>query len=283
MSNKHIQISALSAFFLSFLLISCGGEQKEVVIDREITTDTLKAEVRSGMGSISANIPSPLDLTTEIAGAGFTYNKSLLNSTSKLASYSTNYKKALNLGIYGADLGYVTGFKQSQDALEYLTSVAKLSDQVGIASAFDQDLIKEIVESMGKEDTTSMTADLIKEAFQKAERNLRSNERISTASLMVAGGWIEGLHIATQVIGDSPKNEKNGALYQRVWNQIYSFSYVLDLLNEYKDNADCAQLLEDLKDFGPMIEPFSKKPSLKLEDIVKIREKITAVRNQIAS
>lgn len=283
MENKFIQVSVFSGLLLSFLFTSCGEAPKEVVIDREVTTDTLKAEVTSGLGSISANIPSPLDLTAEIGGAGFNYNKSILNSTGKTSGYSTNYKKAINLGIYGADLGYVIGFKQSQDAYEYLNSIGKLSEEVGIASAFDQEMIKAIVESMGKEDTISQTASLIKEAFHKAERNLRSNERVATASLMITGGWVEGLHIATQVIGDVPKNEKNGALYQRVWSQVYSFTYILDLLNEYKSNADCAKLLEELKDFEQVVEQFSKKPNLNNSDIAIIREKITLIRNQIAS
>ena len=281
MKNKFIPVSVFSGLLLSFIFTSCGEAPKEVVIDREITTDTLKAKVTSGLGSISANIPSPLDLTSEISGAGFNYNKGLLNSTSKASNYSTNYKKALNLGVYGADLGYVTGFKQSQDAYEYLNSIGKLSEDVGISSAFDQEMIKAIVESMSKEDTTSQTASLIKEAFQKAERNLRSHERVTTASLMITGGWIEGLHIATQVIGDTPKNEKNGALYQRVWSQIYSFTYILDLLNEYKSNPDCAKLLEELKDFEQVVGQFSKKPNLNNSDISIIREKITVARNQI--
>jgi len=233
MTKKFISVSAICGLFaVNFFFYSCGGgEQKEVVLDEQETTDTLSVDTKASLGSISVNIPLPLEISGEISGAGINYNKSLLNSGSKASGYSTNYQKALNLGVYGTDLGYCTGFQQLQDALEYLGAIKKLAEGVGIASAFDEATIKQVVESMGKEDTTGKTAALIKDAFGKAERNLRSHDRIAVVALMFCGGWVEGLYIVTQAIGTTERNSKTEKLYTRIWNQAFSFQYVIELLN----------------------------------------------------
>ena len=40
--------------------------------------------------------------------------------------YATDFSKALNLGIYGADLGYVSMYNKTQDAISYLAVIASL-------------------------------------------------------------------------------------------------------------------------------------------------------------
>ena len=262
--------------------MSCKGGHKEVVLDEEITTDTLSEGTKSSLESISVNIPSPMEVTGEIAGAGISFNKSLVNPTNKASNYSTNYQKALNLGIYGSDLGYVTGFKQMQDALGYIGTVKKLAEEVGVSSAYDEEAIKKIVDNMSKvEDSTSNTGELIKEVYQKAERNLRSQHRVEITGLVVTGGWIEGLYVATQALGTEQRNEKNEKLYSRIWNQAYSFQYVSQLLNEYKTNPDFAKLLEELKDVEALCKSIEKRPKINNAEILQLKEKITVVRNKI--
>ena len=97
MTNKLISTPVLCGLLaVNFLFFSCGGEQKEVVLDEEVTTDTLNVDTKASLGSISVNIPSPIEITGEISGAGFSFKKDILNSTSKASGYSTNYQKALN-------------------------------------------------------------------------------------------------------------------------------------------------------------------------------------------
>lgn len=266
---------------VSSLLMSCKGEIKETEIDEEITTDTLSSATRSGLQGISVNIPSPIKVTGEIAGAGILFNKSIVNPASKVSSYATNYQKALNLGVYGTDLGYLTGFKQMQDAMGYIVTVKKLAEDVGVSSAYDEAAIKRIVENLSKEDSISETKDLIDDAYLKAERNLRSQQRVEIAGLVVTGGWVEGLYVATQAIGTSPRDEKSENLYSRVWDQAYSFRYVSELLNENQKNPDFAKLIEELKDVQILCKQLEYKPKMNNADVLLLKDKITVVRNKI--
>ncbi len=76
------------------------------------------------------SIPSPLQTAMLIQKTGSAYDKSILNTKENMNQYATDFSKALNLGIYGADLGYVNMYSKTQDAISYLAAVKKLSDDV---------------------------------------------------------------------------------------------------------------------------------------------------------
>ena len=265
---------------LVLLVTSCKPKPVEV-IDEEVTKDTLSEGTKSSLESISVNIPSPMDVTGEISGAGISFNKSIINPTSKASSYATNYQKSLNLGVYGSDLGYVTGFKQMQDALGYIGTVKKLAEETGVSSAYDEEAIKKIVDNMSKVDSAAKTSALIKEVYGKAERNLRSHQRVEVAGLVITAGWIEGLYVATQALGASPRDSKNEKLYSRIWNQAYSFQYVAQLLNDNKKNPDFAKLIEELKDVQTLCKSLENRPKMGNADVLKLKDAITIVRNKI--
>ncbi len=265
---------------LIFVVTSCKHKRVEV-IDEEVTKDTISEGVKNSLESISVNIPSPLEVTGEISGAGISFNKNIINPTSKASSYSTSGQKALALGIYGSDLGYVTGFKQMQDALGYIGTVKKLAEETGVSSAYDEPAIKRIVENMSKPDSAAKTNALIKEVYGKAERNLRSHQRIEIAGLVVASGWVEGLYVAVQALGDVQRDAKTEKLYTRIWNQVFSYQYVAQFLNENQKNADFAKLIEELKDVEKLCKGLENRPKLSNADIQTIKEKITVVRNKI--
>ena len=280
-SRKFFTIPALCGLCSIFFLVTSCKPKKVEVLDEEITKDTLSEGTKNSMESISVNIPSPTEVTGEIAGAGISFNKSIINPTSKASSYSTNYQKALNLGVYGSDLGYVTGFKQMQDALEYIGTVKKLAEETGVSSAYDEAAIKKIVDNMSKVDSVEKTSALIKEVYQKAERNLRSHQRIEVAGLIVTAGWVEGLYVAVQALGTTPRDSKNEKLYSRIWNQAYSYQYVAQLLNDNQKNPDFAKLIEELKDVQTLCKSMENRPKMGNADVLKLKDAITIVRNKI--
>ena len=65
------------------------------------------------------------------------YNGSLLNQSDNLPKYNNNYKKALNLGVYGTDLGYTNIYGQNQDGIKYISSIKSLADELNIGQFFD--------------------------------------------------------------------------------------------------------------------------------------------------
>ena len=281
MKTKYINIFSLAAV-VSFTLLACGGgEEHGGPVDEEVTTDTLSAEVKMQINVIRVSIPSPLLVTKQISKGGYNYNKSVLNPSSKASGYSGKLQAAANLGVYGADLGYAAGYSQSQDVLEYVAQIGRLAKTVGVESAFDQEFGKELNDNIGKEDTLGS---IIDNAYAKAERNMRSNARVNAASIMIAGGWVEGLYIATQALSGtstSGKDSLNTELYHTIYNHVSSYTYVTDLLTALKGDADCAKMLEDIKSIEKTITPYTIMNKMKKEDVMKIKEIIAPLRAKI--
>jgi len=94
------------------LLVSCSSGKKP---DDEAFLQSLENQTTAGAGvdeevinSILEQIPSPLEISVLLKESGSKYAPEILNSSNNLPKYNSNYKKALNLGVYGTDLGYTT-------------------------------------------------------------------------------------------------------------------------------------------------------------------------------
>ena len=105
------------------ILASCGSGKKP---DEQAFNDSLDSAKNQGatideavISSILQQIPSPLEISVLLKESGTKYNSTILNTTENLPKYNNNYKKALNLGIYGTDLGYTNIYEQNQDG-QYL-------------------------------------------------------------------------------------------------------------------------------------------------------------------
>ncbi|MBN8703980.1 MAG: hypothetical protein J0M08_13010 [Bacteroidetes bacterium] len=264
----------------TLLMSACGGNKEEQVVDVQTTTDTLSQDVRGDMTILRGSIPSPSDLTSVLSKAGYNYNKNSMNSTSKASSYSSKFQQAANLGGYGACLGYATAYKQNQDVIDYMAQMSKLAKSIGIDSAFDPEFMKAVSENIGKEDTVRR---LIDRAYDKAERNLRSNDRVEVTTLVVAGGWVEGLYIASDIIGGKPKDDKNAIAYDQIYSHINALPYVIDFLSHFPKNQDCINLSKELKELRDIIDPLAKTKDFNQENVAKIKEAITPLRNKIVS
>ena len=183
---------------LCFLLFaSCGGD-KGKTSSEEVQEDT--AKVVSGavlnIGGELFSIPSPLQTAMLIQKTGSPYDKSILNTKENMHQYATDFAKAINLGIYGADLGYVNMYNKTQDAISYLAAVKKLSDELGVSGAFDTQTMERFNKNIANKDSMMVLVGL---AYRAGDAFLKQNKRNDISGLILAGGWIESLNFAVAV------------------------------------------------------------------------------------
>ena len=62
---------------------------------------------KEAMNDIIDNISSPVEMAALIKSTGVPFNQKFLASTKNVDNLSTDFKQALNLGVYGCDLGYL--------------------------------------------------------------------------------------------------------------------------------------------------------------------------------
>ena len=121
----------ITAGLMLAMVFACSSgkttEEQEFMAGLD-TTKTLGPSISEEViNDILQRIPAPLEISVLLKESGKQYNASFLNPTDNLARYNTNYKKALNLGIYGTDLGYTNIYEQNNDGIKYMATIKELA------------------------------------------------------------------------------------------------------------------------------------------------------------
>ncbi len=228
----------------SVLLVSCGG-------DKDTTGDGKVVEVKSeledrteNIENIFFNIPSPVETVNILKQAGATYEWNLPLDPKKLDGFSGVVNQALAMGIYGADLNYASVFNQSNDMYMFLSCAEKLGNDLGVGGVFTKEVTGRIEENVENKDSMQT---IISETFWQIDNQLMDEGRENVSALIVAGGWLEGIYLATQLSVLNPKNEE---IKQRIAEQKYSIENLLNLLKSYENSKGLEEIIvsyEELK------------------------------------
>ena len=228
-------------FISTLILSSCGNGTDDADKTEKQTGKMDSSNLAVGVKGKVFIIPSPIQTAMLIQKSGASYNKEMLNGADKVNSYSTKLQKCLNLGIYGADLGYTTLYNQTQDALVYFKATNMLANDLGLSSAFDKSLIERFQKNLGQKD--SMLS-LVSVAYRASNDFLKHNDRTEEAGLIIAGGWIETLQFAINVM----KAKGNDDVRRRIAEQKNTLGNLISLLSAYQGNEEYAELLQKLND-----------------------------------
>jgi hypothetical protein len=196
----------LSYFVMSLaagaLLWSCGGTPKDSNADE--FKDAEKESLKDQIEDIVYNIPSPSEIPYLLEATGAEFNQTLINDRKKADSYaSRSDKAALNLGVYAADIGYLSSYDKTQEAIDYLNACKSLADNLGVVGSFDVELLKQFESNISNKDSL---AALLNRTVQKTDAYLKDDSRNKLAALLLTGSFVEGLYISTGLIKSYPKN-----------------------------------------------------------------------------
>jgi hypothetical protein len=276
---------------------SCGSSADSDNVEGNDTASLVNSEKDTRAQNVFYSIPSPIETTSLLKGAGAKYNSSYLNPIENVSKYSTAAARALNLGVYGTDLSFTSIFDQTQESMLYLRCTNKLATSLGISGAFDEATTSRIEANLENRDSLLT---IISDSYWNADSYLKENGQPGVSALIIAGGWIEGLYIATQ-IANATKNED---IITRIGEQKISLDNLVGLLDTYKTTNDGVNAtflqLQELKTIYDGIEVKSaetevstdkkegvttidNKSSYKLspEQLKTISEKCAQIRNKI--
>ena len=244
-SLMPIKLTAI--LIIAVLMAGCGSEKKKSGSDGLSLSDSeMDAGILEDVNSakqIFYSLPSPLETAMLIRNAGASYNEDLLNSVDNTSEYTTNKSMALNLGIYTTDLSFASLFDQTQTSIRYMNAAKRMADGLGILDAIDNNTIDMLEENINNRDRIM---DIISETFMNSSSFLQENERPALATIVLVGGWVEGLYIASNLVGDA--SIEGNKLVERIVDQKLSFDIVIKLLEDNKDNIDVAEILNDIGD-----------------------------------
>jgi len=74
---------------------------------------------------------------------------------------------------------------------------------------------------------------------------LKENDLEGTASVILVGGWVEGLYIATNLVDENELQDNK--LVERIVDQKLSLDIMVNLLESSPEDQDAMEVLEDVK------------------------------------
>lgn len=185
------------------------------------------------------SIPSPMETALLIRKLGMPYGKELPLAMDRSGKFATQVQKALALGVYGADLAYVTIHRDGQQAMRTLQTVERLSSELDLSNAFDRKLADRFKQSLGSEDSL---LHLTGSAFRSAQEYLKRNSRDDVSTWVLAGGWVESMYLTLGAAGDAPAQ----AVVDRVGEQRRTLNNLVILL-EASAGSGGKELIDQLK------------------------------------
>ncbi len=241
------------SILLAFVIVTSCGENShsDSAITESELSDTLDAQedYSSKVKEIFRAVPSPMEMASMLKKIGVHYDANILNDVKKVNDYTTARSQALNLGIFGADLSYASVFNQNQESIIYLSCVKKLADNLGVTKAFNDDTIERIEANVDNRDSLLT---IISETYYELDAYLKENGRDHISAMVIAAGWIEGLHISTSITpaGTEPSAE----LMQRIGEQKLSMGNLMALVNAYNSNGELDEVKKDLQSIEKVFE-----------------------------
>lgn len=294
----HPLLATTAAFGLLFA--SCGDEPKDTNVE-DVTQEVSVEEANENavtsklvkLDSEIFSLPSPVQTAVLLSKSEIPYNDALLNPVEKLNSYMNQSSQALNLGVYGADLAYLSNYNNAQLKLDYFKVVEDLATELNIRNNIDQSLIDRFASNIDSRDSLyKLNANL----FKAADQYLKQNDEEEVAALVLSGGWIEALHLSMQAA------ESNDAMRNRIGEQGTAVRSIVNLLKRSTEPstlelaakmAALAELFEGLNmtytyvkpipDASQRISYLNSKSKVELSDeqLALIAVQVDAIRNMI--
>ncbi len=293
----------LGLFLAILLFISCTNSSSEMekeeaeVVEEVVEEIDAQEDLLYQFDNTLFSVPSPYETSSLLKELNLNYNAQIINPLENITKYTGNFKKALNLGVYGADLAYLNLNKQIPEATKYFAAVKMMTEDLNLSGVFDVKIIRRVEANMENEDSL---LHILSKAYKNADKYMKDNDRYNTGILIVTGGWVESLYFLSQIYEET----KNENLLRRLGDQKYPLENLIKSLTPYYNESEMyTDLVESLIDLSYVYDAIeveytytdpthdidkktttiNSKSVLKInpENTKEISQKITKIRNQI--
>lgn len=216
-------------------LYGCGSDDQKKEAIQETQTTAASDE------KINYNIPSPSEQFALIAKMDGVKNTSILHDPMVADKYTNSAQKALNFGVYTADVAYLTSFNETNKYLNYFGKLEKLGGDIGVAQVFGSELGEMAKKWDGNADSLFKLSDKV---YNRTFQRLIEIDKGTELSLMLVGGWVESMHL---MLGSTKGLTKSPQLAQALADQKIVAENLMEFLVSYKDDAVISEYIKELE------------------------------------
>lgn len=242
----------LKSLGLILLILACSPNDKSSQIEEMYSpgtdTDGTNGDyLREEIEDIFLGNTTPCDIPFMLEQTKVDFDSELINSleTPPAASF-TDFELAMNLGVYTTDFGYLASFGRHDDALIYLNHCQEMARELGVTTAFDMELIRDVE---NKIESPNALSRVIRNEMHEITKYLKGDFRNEPAVLVTAGGLVEGLYISAELLSRNYKADESciPSILEVIHSQEESFKRVYLLLETLNTAETFDPYLVDFK------------------------------------
>lgn len=266
-----------------FVFTSCNNDAnqgKEIVAVQDsgfVVKDTVNKVKAFQNNMVIGNIPFPFEILDKLYEEHSLFEEQIMNDVSNASKYNQISSKALNLGVYGADLAYVVTFEQFQQIGMYIKVTKKIAEDLGIPLAFNQETMDKYNKYRDNKDSLTQ---IVFNSYNEVDKALKINERQGMAALVVAGSWLEGLYITAKTYPYLKTAESKTAVFEKVKSQKIHLENIMKSLLIIKGEKSVTTLLNDLNEVKVVFDNFQNE-SNEAQNITSLFQKLEKIHTKI--
>ncbi|MBS1939258.1 MAG: hypothetical protein JST38_00050 [Bacteroidetes bacterium] len=185
-------------------------------------------------------MPTPNELfqiVREMSGEG---QKRMMSPAKEVDRYVTTPKRALNFGVYATDLVYASSYKITSEVVRYYLTCKKLGDELGLSGTFSDGDFVRLERNLTHGDSLDVISN---DAYERAYRKMQDDQMGPTLSMVLAGGWVESMHLVMRQVLHFDAADP---LVARVAEQKVSLDHLVDLMEAYKNDSSVTAMRNEL-------------------------------------
>jgi hypothetical protein len=238
--NKIFRLNLYFSLII-LLLLSCNNEKNKTKDYKEIDSsysDT--ADFKTAYSNSVFCIPSPQLTNMYFKHLGIYPDRTLVNSLTNTEKYTTSTKKAINLGIFGVDLGYMNMFTVSESTNDYIAAISQLSNDIGLGLIFTREVYDKVMSLKSNQDSLAQYLSML---FAKTDLYLKNNSQEQISAFVITGGWIESFYLLCSIYSQTRNKDILPFLYQQ---KFVLDNIIKNLSPYYKKTQEMESLINDL-------------------------------------
>ncbi len=248
--------------------LGCGGKKSEEKVTTANVRETVKRE-------FEYPIPTSFQVTQLLQEAGAAFVLNITNPVENVEKYETQSSKALNLGIYGADLSYASTYNSQEETLNLLNASKTLIDGLEIPGVFNDDMVTRVEENLDNKDSLIL---IISESFYNTYDQLGKTGQEKIGFLVVSASWIEGLYITTQLAISSNYDSR---LMKIIAEQKSTVNILAKAAEKYQEDEDIQRVLPFINFMKLSYEGVDSEVGITQGQLDDIITNVESTRNEI--
>ena len=261
----------LPLLIISFSLGSCKDRSAEK--KQKAAEDAAIKQIPDQIESHVYPLPTSAEVIRMLTDLEVGYIIGISNPVENTKKYLISTTRAINLGVFGADLSYATLYNQQQQVINYLDAIRSLANELSMSKIYNEDLYTKIKQNFDNKDEL---VKILTSSFNDTYAYLSDNDQQPLALLVVGGAWVEGMYLTTHV---SEAAYQVAGISKVLLEQKNSFELFLDITKPYMSDPSVSDFVKKLEPVKQVYAGLGS--SLTEQNIIDITKVIGEVREQI--